>query len=623
MCGICGIADRHTPPDLDLLRRMNARLFHRGPDQGGDWTDGEAALAMRRLAIIDLASGQQPIFNEDGSVVIVFNGEIYNFPDLREELEKAGHRFATHSDTETIVHLYEEHGPEGLAQLNGMFALAIWDRKQRQLLAARDRAGKKPLYYCETGGQIVFSSELPSLLEFPGISREVDEAALDNYFCLGYVPPPRTIFKSVRQLGPGEFLLWKDGQKRVARYWRLKPQQSSFRSEQEAVEALLPLIKDAVRIRLHSDVPFGALLSGGVDSGLVVALMSQLMDRPVQTFTIGFDDKALDESEFAAEVAKRYGTEHHRIVAQPHDAAELVGKLIAHFGEPFADSSAIPTYLVSEMARKYVTMALSGDGGDEVFGGYPSYRYHAYAANYRKVPAPLRSAVRSLASHVNGAGGKTGKRIKRFLNEAELPVEQAWFHSRSLLTEADCAQLYTADFQARLSARDRADTLRDSFAYFRAFDSDSNILNDVDYETYLPGDILVKVDRMSMANSLEMRAPLLDYRIAEFAAGLPREWKWTAKEGKRILKLAAGKLLPATALTRRKQGFVPPTGKWLAGELQPMAQELIQRSCAGNTIRLDYCRRFFEAHAKGEVSGQERKLWTIFCYLLWHEQFAS
>lgn len=623
MCGICGIAGHHSPPDLDLVRRINSRLLHRGPDECGEWTDGEIALAMRRLAIIDLKSGQQPIFNEDGSVVIVFNGEIYNFPDLREQLEKAGHRFATHSDTETVVHMYEEYGPEGLAQLNGMFGLAIWDRNQKQLLLARDRAGKKPLYYCEIGGQLVFSSEMPSLLEYPGISREVDEVALDNYFCLGYVPPPRTIFKSVRQLRPGEFLVWKDGQKRVSRYWRLRPQESRFRSEQEAAEALLPLLKDAVRIRLHSDVPFGALLSGGVDSGLVVALMSQLMDRPVQTFTIGFDDKALDESEFAAEVAKKYGTKHHRIVARPHAAAELISKLITHFGEPFADASAIPTFLVSEMARRHVTMALSGDGGDEVFGGYPSYRYHTWAAAYRGVPAPLRAAVRSLASHVNGAGGRTGKRVKRFLNEAELPVEQAWFHSRSLLSDADCRDLYTAEFSARLCTRERGATIRDSFAYFRAFDSDSNILNDVDYETYLPGDILVKVDRMSMANSLELRAPLLDYRVAEFAAGLPREWKWNTKQGKRILKQAAAKLLPESALTRRKQGFVAPIGKWLAGELQPLAQDAISRSRAGETVRLDYCRQLFEAHARGEVVGQERKLWTIFCYLLWHEQFAS
>jgi asparagine synthase (glutamine-hydrolysing) len=623
MCGICGIASHHSPPDFELVKRINARLFHRGPDECGEWCDGQTALAMRRLAIIDLRSGQQPIFNEDGSVVIVFNGEIYNFPDLREQLEKTGHRFATHSDTETAVHTYEQYGPKGLAQLNGMFALAIWDRNQKQLLLARDRAGKKPLYYAEVGGQLAFSSELPSLLEYPGISRDVDEAALDNYFSLGYVPPPRTIFKSVRQLGPGEFLIWRDGQKRVARYWRLRPQESKFRSEHEAAEALLPLIKDAVRIRLHSDVPFGALLSGGVDSGLVVALMSQLMDRPVETFTIGFDDKALDESDFAAEVAKKYGTSHHQIVAQPHTAAELISKLVAHFGEPFADASAIPTYLVSEMARRHVTMALSGDGGDEVFGGYPSYRYHALAAAYREVPSPLRALARSITSGLNGAGGRTGKRVKRFLNEAELPVEQAWFHSRSLLSASDCADLYTPEFQFRLSATDRGATIRDSFAYFREFDRDSNILNDVDYETYLPGDILVKVDRMSMANSLEMRAPLLDYRIAEFAAGLPREWKWTASRGKKILKLAAAQFLPESALTRRKQGFVAPIGKWLAGELKPLALEVICRSRAGDTVRLDHCRRLFEAHARGEITGQERKLWTIFCYLLWHEQFAG
>src|ERR1022692_2117920 len=289
MCGICGIVDHDGAPiDRVLLSRLNARLFHRGPDEGGEWIDGSAGLAMRRLAIIDLVGGQQPMFNEDGSVAIVFNGEIYNFLELRELLEKAGHRFATHSDTEAIVHLYEQYGPEGLARLNGMFALAIWDRPRRQLLLARDRAGKKPLYYCNLDGRLVFSSELTSLLEDPQIRREVDQVALDNYFCLGYVPAPHTIFCQVKQLEPGQYLLWKAGMVETGRYWRLRPRPPAGHSEQDAADELLELLKDAVRIRLHSDVPFGALLSGGVDSGLVVGLMSQLMNRPVKTFTINY-----------------------------------------------------------------------------------------------------------------------------------------------------------------------------------------------------------------------------------------------------------------------------------------------------------------------------------------------
>jgi asparagine synthase (glutamine-hydrolysing) len=624
MCGICGIVDQHGAViDPGLLSRLNARLWHRGPDEGGEWIDNSAALAMRRLAIIDLTSGQQPMFNEDGNIAIVFNGEIYNYLELRDFLSKAGHRFATQSDTEAIVHLYEQCGPAGLARLNGMFAFAIWDRNQQQLMLARDRAGKKPLYYCVVGGRIVFSSELTSLLEHPNISRDVDEIALDNFFALGYVPPPRTIFRQVRQLQPGYFLLWKAGRLETQRYWRLQPRAPVSRSQQDAADELLDLLRDAVRIRLYSDVPFGALLSGGVDSSLVVALMSQLMDRPVRTFTVGFSDKELDESRFAADIARRFGTEHHDMVARPHTAIELVDKLTAHFGEPFADASAIPTYLVSEMARQHVTMALSGDGGDEVFGGYNSYRYHEAAAAYRKVPAPLRAVMRATAGMVNGSAGKLSRRIRRFVNEAELPVEQAWLHSRSIFTDADLSQLYTREFAARVPLQQRGSQIYDSFSYFGKSTGDSSILNYVDYETYLPGDILVKVDRMSMANSLEMRAPLLDYRIAEFAAGLPREWKWTAREGKRILKRAARSVLPPSVLNRRKQGFVLPTAAWLRGELQPFARNIIASSRAGNIVRLDFCQQLLDRHVQGEGGGLDRKLWSVLCYLLWHEKFAN
>jgi asparagine synthase (glutamine-hydrolysing) len=624
MCGICGIVEREgASPDAGILARLNERLWHRGPDEGGEWINGPAGLAMRRLAIIDLAGGHQPIFNEDRTVAIVFNGEIYNYRDLRKVLEGAGHRFETNSDTEVVVHAYEQYGPEGLSRLNGMFALAVWDGRNQQLLLARDRAGKKPLYYAEADGRIVFSSELASLLEYPGISREVDPVALDNYFCFGCVPAPLSIYRQVRQLPPGHFLLWKGGRFRTERYWRLQPRQPAEQSEEGVAAELLELAKDAVRIRLQSDVPFGALLSGGVDSSLVVALMSQLMDRPVDTFTIGFSEKSLDESAYAAELASHFGTNHHSLRVGPPAVVDLLNKLAAHFGEPFADASAIPTFLVSEMARKHVTMALSGDGGDEVFGGYNAYRYHVSAAAYRRLPHPLRAAVRAAAHSANGAAGTLGQRIRRFVDESELSVETAWRHSRSIFTDAELQQLYTPEFAQSIQLGKRGFQLRDSFRHFAGDTPHAAVLNYVDYETYLPDDILVKVDRMSMANSLELRAPLLDYRIAEFAAGLPRHLKWTPWSGKRILKRAAASVLPKQVLTRRKQGFVLPIAPWLRGELKPYFQEMLASQSRERPIRLDYCQQLLQRHADGEGGNIERKLWSILCYLVWREKFAS
>lgn len=624
MCGICGIVENSgVRPDADVLGRLNSRLFHRGPDEGGEWIDGSAGLAMRRLAIIDLTGGHQPMFNADGSIAVVFNGEIYNYLELRQTLEKGGHRFATNSDTEAIVHVYEQYGPEGLDKLNGMFALAVWDRRSQQLLLARDRAGKKPLYYCDLNGRLVFSSELSSLLEYPGISCEIDCVALDNYFCFGYVPSPRTIYRDVKQLQAGHFLLWQARQLRVGRYWRLRRRPPAGQSKQDAAEELLALVKDAVRIRLHSDVPFGALLSGGVDSSLVVALMSQLMDRPVDTFTVGFSDKQLDESHYAAELARHFGTNHHSLIAEPHCVIDLVQKITKHFGEPFADASAIPTCLIAEMARKHVTMALSGDGGDEVFGGYTSYRYHASAAVYRHVPPLVRGAMRAGLRRVNGAGHALGRRIRRFVEESELPVELAWRHSHSIFNDAELEQLYAPEFACRVAPQERGFRFGDSFRHFAAGTRQEAVLNFVDYETYLPDDILVKVDRMSMANSLELRAPLLDYRIAEFAAGLPQEWKWTPWGGKRILKQAAAAVLPKSVLTRRKQGFVSPIGSWLRGDLKPFLQEVFHSQRGKHPIRLDYCEQLLDRHVAGEGGLIDRKLWLILCYLLWHEQFAS
>ncbi len=604
---------------------MNQRLFHRGPDGGGEWIESRAAIAMRRLAIIDLTSGQQPMFNETGDIGIVFNGEIYNYHELRADLESRGHRFSTQSDTESIVHLYEEYGPEGIARLNGMFAIAIWDSRAQCLLLARDRAGKKPLYYAPLPDGIVFASELQSLLTYPGLSREIDVTALDNYFTFGYVPAPLSIFQSVRQLQPGWLLTWQRGNLQTRRYWRLRPDKQRVTSRAEAVDQLYALLEDAVRIRLYSDVPFGALLSGGVDSSLVVGLMSRQMGQKLKTFTVGFSESAFDESSHAAEVARLFETEHHNLHLTAPSVMEVLEKLVVHFGEPFADSSAIPTYLVSQLARQHVTMALSGDGGDEVFGGYKSYRYHHLIDRYRNVPASLRASVK-LASKVfaGAAPGKLGRRVSRFVNEAELPVEIRWAHSRSIFTESEQKRLYSPAIEAQLQTERRGFRLQESFEYFFEHASgDGDVINFVDYETYLPDDILVKTDRTSMAVSLELRAPLLDYRIAEFAASLPKEWKWDSRGGKYILKDAARKLLPDSILNRRKQGFVLPIAEWFRGELVPYVRERIQSTGAGDLLRLDYCNELLASHQKYPNAGYDRKIWMVLCFLMWHERFLS
>ena len=626
MCGICGFVESEgVPPAPEVLARMNQRLFHRGPDGGGEWIQGRAAIAMRRLAIIDLNSGQQPMFNETGEIGIVFNGEIYNYHELRADLEPRGHRFATQSDTESIVHLYEEYGVEGIARLNGMFAIAIWDSRAGRLILARDRAGKKPLYYAPQPNGIAFASELQSLLTYPGCSRELDVDALDNYFTFGYVPAPLSIFQGIRQLQPGHLLVWERDRIRTQRYWRLRPSQRPFTSREEAVEELYRLLEDAVRIRLNSDVPFGALLSGGVDSSLVVGLMSRLMGRKLQTFTIGFSEAAFDESSHAAEVSRLFETDHHNLRVGAPAVMEVMEKLVEHFGEPFADSSAIPTYLVSQLARQHVTMALSGDGGDEVFGGYKSYRYHHLIDRYRNVPASLRASVKLATKVLAGtAPGSLGRRLSRFVHEAELPVEIRWAHSRSIFSDAEQKRLYSPEIAARLQPECRGFRLQESFQYFFEHASDrGEVINFVDYETYLPDDILVKTDRTSMAVSLELRAPLLDYRIAEFAASVPKQWKWDSRGGKYILKDAARKLLPDSILNRRKQGFSLPIADWFRGELVPHVRDRLNSPGAGDILQLDYCNELLTAHQQHPNAGYDRKIWMILCFLMWRERFLS
>lgn len=624
MCGICGfIESGGTPAAPETLGRMNQRLFHRGPDGGGQWIQGRAAIAMRRLAIIDLHSGQQPMFNETGDVGIVFNGEIYNYHELRAELEARGHRFASQSDTESIVHLYEEYGDDCVTRLNGMFAIAIWDSVRQRLLLARDRAGKKPLYYAARPDGIAFSSELRSLLEYSGCSREIDAAALDNYFALGYVPAPLSIFRDIRQLQPGHTLVWEKGRTQTRRYWRLRPSHRTFRSRADAVDELYQLLDDAVRIRLYSDVPFGALLSGGVDSSLVVGLMSRQLGRKLKTFTIGFSEAAYDESPHATAVAQLFETEHHNLRVGPLSVLDVMHKLVGHFGEPFADSSAIPTFLVSQLARQHVTMALSGDGGDEVFGGYKSYRYHHAIDRYRTVPASLRAPVKLASGALAAtAPGRLWTRLSRFAHEAELPVDERWMHSRSIFSPAEQQRLYTPEMAAQIEPGACGFRLRDSFAYFFQHADDPNeVINLVDYETYLPDDILVKTDRTSMAVSLELRAPLLDYRVAEFAASVPRQWKWDSRAGKYLLKDAAKKLLPPAILNRRKQGFVLPLADWFQGDLAPRFREIVDTTRAGDVLRLDSCRELLRAHQQHPHSGYDRKIWVVLCFLLWYEQF--
>ncbi|HEX3227213.1 MAG TPA: asparagine synthase (glutamine-hydrolyzing) [Gaiellaceae bacterium] len=600
MCGICGIVSlRGDPVDRAVLDRMNETLLHRGPDSGGVVLSPGAGLAARRLSIIDLAGGDQPIANEDETVWVVQNGEIYNFPELRDEVEAAGHRLRTRCDTEIHLHLYELHGPEYVERLRGMFAVAIWDTRERRLVLARDRFGIKPLYYRVAGDTLAFGSELKALLALPGFSRELDPDALEAYFDGGYVPAPLTIFRGTRKLPQGSLLTFRvgEGEPVVARYARPAPTAGVTGSDDDLAEQLRALLRDSVRAHLLSDVPVGVLLSGGVDSSALTALAAEQTSEPLHTFSIGFAEESFDELAKARVVAERFGTEHHELRLNPN-IVELFPAVAASFDEPFADDAAIPTYLVSQLAAKTVKVALAGEGGDELFGGYDVYSAHSIA----RLARPFTPLMRRLPS----------PRVQRFAGAATLPVFErhlAW--KRMFTPEARHGLLRSRGADPTTHFRSRWDETNGSDDLARVLD--------LDVGTYLVDELLVKADRASMAHSLELRVPFLDTVLSEFAFALPSRLKVRGLAKKRLLRKALEPIVPAEILSARKQGLTLPAAQWLRGPLEPYARELLANDRGlfdGAAVT-----RLLDEHVAGRRENW-KQLWTLLSFAAWYDRYA-
>lgn len=633
MCGIAGAIWTNPAAEIsaDVLARMTDVLAHRGPDDSGAYTSAlkthtaagalpGVALGHRRLSIIDLAGGHQPLANEDESVWIVFNGEIYNHRELRRRLEGAGHTFCTHSDTEAIVHLYEDEGLDFVEHLEGMFALAIWDTRRRRLVIARDRLGKKPLYYRVEADRLLFASELKSLLEVPGLERSIDPRALDEYFTLQYVPHPRSILRGFNKLPPAHYAVFEDGSFRTERYWSPEFNLQIERPLDEAAAELRELLTSAVEKRLEADVPLGAFLSGGVDSSLIVGLMQQLSRERVRTFSIGFPVAAFDESHYAREVAARLGTDHHEFRVEPH-AVEVLEKLVWHYDEPFADSSAIPTYYVSKLTREFVTVALTGDGGDELFAGYDRYRAVQLASYLDHLPA----GIKSLLARPGRAGWGQDRpqrslvrRLGRFSEALSFGPQRRYLEWVSMFNEARRGELYSDELIAELPDHDPFEFLDAAFRQVNRRDP-VTAASLVDLVTYLPCDLLTKVDIASMANGLECRAPLLDHRLVEFAAALPVRYKLKRGRGKRILKLAFPELLPDSVTRRPKMGFGVPLAQWFRGELRDYAHDVLLDPTARSRgyFRASAVERLLSEHAAGTFDHGYR-LWGLLVFELWH-----
>jgi asparagine synthase (glutamine-hydrolysing) len=607
--------------DPERLRAMSATLVHRGPDSDGELLDGPVGLAARRLSIIDLEHGDQPIANEDGTVHVVQNGEIYNFRELRAELERAGHRFSTRCDTETLVHLYEEHG-EGFAErLRGMFAVAVWDARRRKLVLARDRYGIKPLYYRDEAGELAFASELRALPR-----GDVDLDALESFLAFNSVPAPYSIFAGTRKLPAGHLLVWEEGRVRIERYARPAPAPASeVRADgpAELAEELRARLRDSVRAHLIADVPVGVLLSGGVDSSLLAALAAQESGEPVHTFSIGFEERSFDELDDARSVATMYGTRHEELVLRP-DAALLLPRLAEAFDEPFADSSALPTYLVSELAARHVKVALSGEGGDELFGGYYTYAADLLALRVGRFAPGVRPLVERLPSSSRRAS--FDYKAKRFVRGANLPPlerHHAWKEIFSDEARAELTGMRLGSDPMSGSRSDPVDLLRARFAETEGADLLAR-LQDVDLGTYLVDDLLVKTDRASMAHSLEARVPYLDPLVTGLALALPTRLKVRGLRKKVLLRKAAAPMLPRRIVYGRKRGFSIPAAAWLRGELEPFARDVLAPETLRRQgfFRPDPVTRLLDCHVAGE-EDLSRQLWGLLAFTLWHERHVE
>ncbi len=635
MCGIAGwvnLTPSSTPAEADgpVLHSMCETIVHRGPNSEGIWADKDVALGMRRLSIIDLKTGDQPVYSEDKSIVVMMNGELYNFREVRADLEKRGHKFVTQTDTEIIPHLYEEYGEDFVDHVNGMFAISLWDTRRKRFILARDRYGEKPLYYGVFNGQLIYASEPKALLANPSVPAELDLDSLRQYLSFDYVPAPNSIYKGISKLPAAHIIVVEDGNIRSRRYWNISwqkpsgPNQNGNGIKSKAVE-LRELLSDAVRMRLVSDVPLGVLLSGGVDSSTVAAFATQHATDTVKTFSIGFAEDSFDESRYARKVAAHLGTDHYEEMLSAEKAGDLISEIGTWLDEPLSDGSLIPTYLLARFVRKHVTVALGGDGGDEVFAGYPMYFGHKVAGAYGSLPQFVRTSliepvVRLLpVSTKNLSFDYKAKRFVRSANFDTVTRHHSWFGS------------FTADEQRSLLRSNVLEqTSGDIYAGPRKLldlcDAQDEIerMQYLDMNYYMAEDILTKVDRASMAVSLETRAPFLDPRVGEFAASLPLEYKLKGNKGKYILKRAVEDLLPRSILTRPKKGFGIPIAAWIKGRLNPLMHDLLtpQRLNDQGLFEPAYVQKMISEHEKG-VASHHKQLWTLLVFQLWYDNFLK
>lgn len=632
MCGIAGWInlESKSPNSEAVLHAMCEQMKHRGPDSEGLWMDETVALGMRRLSIIDLHTGEQPVYSEDKSVVVVMNGELYNFREVRADLEKRGHNFETQTDTEILPHLYEEYGEAMLEHINGMFAFALWDKRRKKLLIARDRFGEKPLYYGVFGGKLIFASEPKVLLANSAVKAEINLDALRQYLSFDYVPAPNSIYKNIHKLPAAHFLTVETGEIKTRRYWNLswkkEPEKNgngNSSSFEKSAEELRELLADAVKMRLISDVPLGILLSGGVDSSTVAAFASQQATEKIKTFSIGFEEDSFDESKYARLVAKHLDTEHYEDKLSVEKAADLISEIGDWLDEPLSDGSLIPTFLLSRFVKKHVTVALGGDGGDEIFAGYPMYYGHKMARVYEAIPRVLRSGL--IEPVINSLPVSTSNlsfdyKAKRFIRASKYDLvtrHHSWFGSFSIDEQK---QLLSKDVLAQTSE----DIYKDAKELLKLTDAKNDIekMQFLDLNFYMAEDILTKVDRASMAVSLEVRAPFLDPRIAEFAAKIPLEYKLKGSNGKRILKKAVEPFLPKEILQRPKKGFGIPIAEWLKGRLNPLMHDLldVKRLREQGLFNAEFVQKIIREHETGKAS-HHKQLWTLLVFQFWFDNF--
>ena len=629
MCGICGIIGKNgSTVDTDDIRKMCNSIYHRGPDDEGIFVYQNIGLGMRRLKIIDLETGNQPIYNEDKSLCIIFNGEIYNYRELKTDLQSIGHKFYTKSDTEVILHLYEEYGSHAPEYLNGMFCFAIWDSHKRQVFIARDRIGIKQLYYSENQNGIIFGSEIKAILCNKSVNRKMNSDAVNDYFSFLYVPSPNTIYSGIKKLPPACYMLIKDSKIQIKKYWKLNYNESGYISGKEAIDGTIQVLTKSIESRMISDVSLGAYLSGGIDSSIIVALMSELTNFPVETFSIkwGENTSSFDETHYARMVSEQYDTNHHEFLVKP-DIEEVTDSIVGCFDEPFADSSAIPNYYLAKETKKIVTVALSGLGGDEMAAGYERYLGMKIAKHYNLVPKIFRKEIiKKLVNKIPDSkdGSHINHRLKRFVNTSELPFIERYFNIITTIDENEKRDLFTKDFLNTITTKCEA------IRYFERYDQECDLKNNLnrilylDLNTYLVDDLLTLTDRTSMAHSLEVRVPFLDHNLVEYFAQIDPSLKIMLFSKKYILKKIAERYLPKNLIYRKKMGFSVPLVLWFRGELKNYVKHVLNKKSIEKTNIINYkiIDKILQEHFSGKANFDE-KIWSMIIFMLWYNQYID